>query len=425
MRDISDDCSVCKSGLGPEVDMSYANHGSKDEVYQRFNFSRQAVRNHLNTCHRIPSERATSEISIDDIDRPLASDAEVLALMGMSSDVYEIAPNTLNVSARTLSSGGMLYSYRARVLRKTLLSDEMSFDAEGWRSRLQAHEPVISKSEEPGKAAGLILGDQQTGKKATMEMLENWTGAVERFAKDTQTRIAGGENIDRILLPWGGDIVEGIANSYRNQAYASEMNLSTQIEVAYDTACWTFKYLIDELELPITTSWVPSNHGETWVREGGKDPITSSGDNIDTHIGRLVKSTFEKIPGYDCIDWVIADGNIANVFTVNGIKIYQTHNYKEKGSGVGSEARTMSAMQKQILGRPMELGDVKVFLTSHYHHLWCNQDRSYTVFGTPALEAKMSSEWLFEMSGVWSEPGALGITIDPTDRRGWNRMMIY
>ena len=271
----------------------------------------------------------------------------------------------------------------------------------------------------------MTVADQQLGKKHTEQSLENWVKAVNGFVKDTKDKIATGTNIDRLFVGFGGDICEGIANSYTNQVHTVEMNLSTQIEVAYDTSVWMLKHLTDELGLPITGSWVISNHGETWVRNGGKDPITTRADNIDTHIGRLVRSTFDKIPGYDGIDYHIADGNPANVFSVNGVKIYQTHNYVEKGSGVGVEGKTIGAMQKQILGRPMELGDVKLFLTSHYHHFWMNQDRNYTVFGTPALEAKMSSEWLFEMSGVWSEPGALGFIIDKDEPMGWNSLRIF
>ncbi len=435
-------CPICSSGRAPEINRLKNVDGlGYRRISKQTEFTGQAVRDHFSQCETPPfkTEITDSLGSSEGKHLELEGDTGVLNVSGLTEKVsdysfllekFNLDPQVYEViepvRMSTWQSGDRdLYSYRARIQKRTVAT-EQTLDIEGWRKVLRSSRKV-RRTEGGGLLSTAIWpGDQQIGKKGTAQALDNWTAGVVAYVEDTKARMYAGEKFNSVLVGLGGDIAEGIANSYRNQAFAAELNLSTQIEVAYDTELWMFKYIIDELGLPIDASVIISNHGETWVREGGKDPITSRGDNIDTHIARLVKKTFENIPGYgDVINWNIADGNVANVFVHNGVKFYHSHNYIEKGAGAGVEAKTVSAMQRQILSDPLELGDVQVFMTHHYHHLWMKQEGVYTVFGAPAIEAEKSSEWLKDMNGVWSKPGILGMTINPHSAMGWQDLRVY
>ncbi len=426
MSEANPNCPVCTSGIGPDVNMTYANTGSKDEVYRAFNFSRQAIRDHLSKCLHLAKSGGSSEISIDDIERPLTSDDEVLSLMGMSSDVYEIAPNSLNVSARTLASGDMLYSYRAKVnkIEKAVAAASESFDIQGWRSRLQNEKPILPKVHDEGSTYVMAIADPQLGKKGTQEAIENWERGVRGHVARIKRMLMSGVPIEKIWCAWQGDETEGVCNNYLNQPYTVEMNLSTQLETDFDLRLWTLKVIRDEIdEVAITGSSVISNHGE-FTRNGSKDPVTSRGDNSSTMVMRMVARTMEDRPGYKDIDFVIGEGEPAVFGYLSGVKTYFSHGYIEKGSGAGPEARQYNAMTKQILADPLGMGDVRLYVLAHYHHQWMKQDRNFTIMGLPALEAEGSSEYMRDQYGVWSKPGMAGFLVGKHFPLGWSEFTV-
>ena len=56
---------------------------------------------------------------------------------------------------------------------------------------------------------------------------------------------------------------------------------------------WTIKQALST-GLRVSASAVISNHGE-WTRLGGKEPITTAGDNASTHLARQVKRLVDEI----------------------------------------------------------------------------------------------------------------------------------
>lgn len=407
-------CSVCSSGKAPEVNLLKSEGKSQQAIADELGFTRWAVRKHLEDCDTPPFvdtvTTSQKDAVIEDITRPLNSDPEILATLGLNPDEFAIVGGT-NISVRELASGEQLFSYRAKVQPVTQLA-EASFDLEGIRNGLRmSQNPAVQKSD-VGSGYVIALADGQLGKCGTDESVKNLQQSVVNHVDRIKRMSFSGAEINQIALCYQGDEIEGIAGNYASQTATVELNLSQQLELDFELRCWAMKYIIDELSLPMQVSSVISNHGDSWVRLGGNKPVMGQSDNASTHVARLVQKTFELVPGYaDAIDWHIANDEAAVVLEVSGVKMYCTHGYLEKGSGQGVEARTVNAMQKQILGDPMGLGDVKIFLTAHYHHFWAHQDRNYTVIGCPALEAKGSSKWLRDMSGIWSEPGAIGFLI--------------
>lgn len=423
-----ENCPVCSSGAAPAINEMRSKGMSIDNIARQPNvsFGRKMVRNHFKDCSTPPfvqgDTASASSITIEDIDRPLDSDAEILTVLGINPEKFQIVGGT-NVSARTLASGDMLYSYRAKIQPVAAVA-ESGFDFDVAREMIQFPPRLLRGTK--GSAYVIALADPQLGKSGTAEAVKNLQVAVVGHVDRAKRMIAGGISVNQIVLCYMGDEIEGIAGNYASQTATVELNLSQQLELDFELRVWAIKYILDELSLPMQVSSVISNHGDSWVRMGGNKPVMGQSDNTSTHVARNVRQAFNLVAGYDsAIDWHIAHDEPAVVLNVNGIKMYTTHGYLEKGAGTGVEAKTVSAMQKQILGNPMGLGDVKVFLTAHYHHLWTKQEGAYTVIGCPALEAKGSSKWLKDMTGIWSEPGAIGFLMgEAQGPLGFNELAI-
>ena len=217
----------------------------------------------------------------------------------------------------------------------------------------------------------------------------------------------------------------GLASHNTNQAHTIELNQAAQLELAYDLMVWTIKQAAGT-GFPVSASAVISNHGE-WTRNGSKDPVTSAGDNASTHLARQVRTLFDELEplGGPKVAWTIGEGDPAVTVTLSGVRCYFSHGYVEKGRGTSSETRTRAAIERQILGRTADLGDVPLWYFAHYHHAYSNEFEGRTVWGCPALEAERSSEYMLNQYGVWSPPGMLGMLIGGRSGRRWSHAVIH
>lgn len=315
-----------------------------------------------------------------------------------------------------------LYAYSASFTRITrdLIKPAV---VESWRAALQVTERATGpKARLDGGTYVVLVADPQLGKKGTDEAVANWKRGVE-LHMDAVDML--GTDVSAVHVAFQGDEHENVVNSYPNQPHTIELNRSAQLELDYDLRVWTMKEAL-RLRLPVSASSVISNHGE-WTRNGGKDPVTTQGDNSSTHIARQVKKLFDELEvfGGQHIDWTIAAGDPAVVLTLSGIKSYFSHGYIEKGKGGSTEIRTRSAIERQILGRTEDLGDVRLFFMAHYHHFYAQEFEGRTQFGCPAIEAERSSEYMLNQYGVWSPPGVLGMLVGEHSRRGWSDLNIF
>ena len=365
------------------------------------------------------------------VNAPINGDwSNVLALFNLDPAEFEVVDDTVRMSTWQQSARSkdgdrdsiQLYSYSARFRRVT--RDMVPVETvKRWRSNLlRAVKPSARRS---GSGTYLMLvADPQIGKKRTEDAVANWKRGVLGHLAEIQRLTDLGIPPAAVHVAFMGDEVEGFANNYGNQAHTIELNQAAQLELAYDLMVWTIKQAAGT-GFPVSASAVISNHGE-WTRNGSKDPVTSAGDNASTHLARQVRTLFDELEplGGPKVAWTIGEGDPAVTVTLSGVRCYFTHGYVEKGRGTSSETRTRAAIERQILGRTADLGDVELWYFAHFHHFYSNEFEGRTVFGCPALEAEKSSEYMLNQYGVWSPSGMLGMLVGRRSARGWSHASV-
>ena len=381
---------------------------------------------------RADVDSAGAQINNVVVNAPINGDwSTVLALFNLDPAEFEVVDDTVRMSTWQQSARSkdgdrdsiQLYSYSARFRRVT--RDMVPVETvKRWRSNLlRAVKPAARKS---GAGTYLMLvADPQIGKKRTEDAVANWKRGVLGHLAEIQRLTDLGVPPAGVHVAFMGDEVEGFANNYGNQAHTIELNQAAQLELAYDLMVWTIKQAAGT-GFPVSASAVISNHGE-WTRNGSKDPVTSAGDNASTHLARQVRTLFDELEplGGPKVAWTIGEGDPAVTVTLSGVRCYFTHGYVEKGRGTSSETRTRAAIERQILGRTADLGDVELWYFAHFHHFYSNEFEGRTVFGCPALEAEKSSEYMLNQYGVWSPSGMLGMLIGGRSGRRWSHAVIH
>lgn len=281
-------------------------------------------------------------------------------------------------------------------------------------------------SQEDPLAYVVAPSDLQAGKPGTDEAIETFLGGVRKHKAEIDHLLDRGFNLTEVRNLNGGDICEGVANNYRNQSRITDF-LVDQLDVGIDTRLAGVRILHQPDVYELWDHSVPSNHGESWVREGGKDPVTSYRDNIDIHVARQVRRLCSVDPSLKDVKFSIQEDGWADVFSILGhIKTYLTHAHSEQGTGSSTEARTQSAIERQILGDLPNLHDLQLAYAAHYHHDYHLEFRGISLHGLPACEAIWSSEYMRKKFGVWSNPGVTGMVVgDSMGPRKWGRLNIF
>lgn len=367
------------------------------------------------------------------VSTPITDWSKLLELWNLDPEQFEVvepvtykAWDGFSKDAEGDATSTRLYSYKARIQRKSQaqLAFEETFDFEGWRTALKGRK--VRAFDTLGLTAStyvIFVADPQIGKPGTAQALENWRRGIELHVERIESLAEQGYLIERVVVAFMGDEHEGVANNYLNQSYEVEMNFSAQLDLDLDMRLWTLK-TVGALRLPMTVVSVVSNHGE-FTRNGTHLPVTDKYDNSSTLIARFAKKVLDEVEGFEDVQWLIAESSPDIIAEFSGVQVSFSHGHIAKGRGNGTEQRSISAIEKQILGRTEELVGVKLFFTAHYHHSWDIESRGRTFFGCPALEAEKASDYFVDGQGMWSSPGMLGLLIGKGfGKRGWSEKAV-
>jgi hypothetical protein len=356
---------------------------------------------------------------------PITDWTDTLKVWGLDPEVFEVVqPVTMKAWGKPAE---FRYSYAARIQKKAEVEADLEdkFDVAGWREHLRSISNYSNHSSlQGGLTYTVLVADPQLGKPGTTEAVANWTRGIEGHSQRINYLIDSGLPIDEIALVFMGDEHEGAVGNYASQPYEVELNYSDQLELDFDMRIWSIKTLVESTKLPMQLGSVPSNHGEH-TRFGSNKSLTSIYDNSSTMIAALVQKTLDQIILGENLTWQIAKDRQDVNLELNGVKANFTHGHISHGSGSktgGVSAK--SAIEKQILGRTNEMGDISLYFSAHYHHFNTIEDRGRTFFGCPALEAEKSSRWFYDGSGVWSKPGMLGMVVGKALDRNWSELSV-
>ncbi|HEY7824614.1 MAG TPA: hypothetical protein VIG24_17365, partial [Acidimicrobiia bacterium] len=170
-----------------------------------------------------------------------------------------------------------------------------------------------------------------------------------------------------------------------------------------------------KLPVKIVVGAVPGNHGEN--RKNGKS-YTTFEDNDDLAVFEQVQEILGHNPdAYGHISWVIPDGDMTITLDVCGTVVAFAHGHQFTGSGVPiAKARTW---WKGKMAAMHPVGDAKVLVFGHYHHLQVLQDGPRTIFGCPSNDG--GSRWFEERGGPTTACGTLTFV---ADKDGWHDLRV-
>lgn len=357
----------------------------------------------------------------------------LVAMLGGDPKTTQVKMDTIRVSARTVvyvdDDGNVCEriarSYGASLTPRTrahieaeahiaVLFDEVR---KAFSSRPVITRPEIAPSKKPVGTFGLFFGDMQIGKSegnGVEGVITRIMDALDRSIESYWQNVAMGERYDSVVLAQMGDITEGVMGNYANQLFTVKLNKTEQEDLAAEILLSIIERVRTEIGLPVTVISVNSNHGEQ-SRGGGNKNLTSNSDTVDRRIAlefqRLYRMLALSGDNGPEVTFVIPEGNLVVPATISGVNFAFAH-----GHGIGARQKA-TTIQQELLVYDKELRAAnngmpfmpQVWVTAHYHHFSMQDCGPYTHIQTPALDG--GSEWFTNMSGKYSRPGMVTLSI--------------
>jgi hypothetical protein len=362
----------------------------------------------------------------------------MVALLGGDTRTTQVKMDTIRVSARTViyvdDDGNVreriARSYGASLIPRTQADHDNTEKVaqlftsvrEAIANRPVHPRPAIADSDKPVGTFGLFFGDMQIGKSegnGIEGVVTRIYDALDRSIESYWQNVAMGERYDRVALAQMGDITEGVMGNYANQLFTVKLNKTEQEVLAREVMVSIIERIRAEIGLPVTVVSVNSNHGEQ-SRGGGNKNLTSNSDTVDRRLALDLKAQYEMLDAFMAesgianptpVDFIIPEGNLVVPAVFSGVNFAFAH-----GHGIGARQKA-TTIQQELLVYDKELQEMNggypflpnVWVTAHYHHFMVQDCGPYTWIQTPALDG--GSEWFTNMSGKYSRPGMLTISI--------------
>lgn len=269
----------------------------------------------------------------------------------------------------------------------------------------------------------ISFNDWQYGKKTLQGSTEDTIRIVMQSVQNAKHRIEqlnrAGYVFNELIIIFGGDIVEGCANTPQG-AFGIEMGQRQQIEGAASLGL----HALDKLApiFPkVKVMAVRGNHGENRINNGRP---TTPEDNNDTLIASIIRTAASRDPNLAHVKFRIADDHAGIwVTTEAGWLLGTTHGdvYGKGVSGATTERKVNTWYKNMAAGRDM-LGMVDVMITHHYHHSQSADYGSWEWHQTPAQDGALS-EYFRQASGNFSLPGVLTFIMTEEMRYGEEKVV--
>lgn len=372
----------------------------------------------------------TGEITTGPMDAPPEDWGPLLQHYGMDPDVFEIAGDTIKMSAwdgwgreaqGEQAVSKVQFSFKADIRLRRGALDENDVDLLELLTDAQKKKPSSKKRATGDTTFVLCLSDWQIGNNDGGGV-ETQMDALASLPEKAKERIAElrkiGKKIDTIAIVGLGDLFENCDGFYQHQPFTVELNMRRQTQVIRRALYFIIKELAP-LADKIIVAGVGGNHGEN--RGNGKKYFTDKADNSDVSVFEQVYDIFQanENGAYDHIDWRIPDEELAISLDLSGYYVAFTHGHVPRPTG-GAMNTLWKWWEKQALGRFYPgVASANLLVAGHFHHFNVKEQLNRTIMIAPSLTDV--SDYFGDAQGVMSSPGSLTFTVDS---EGWDDIKV-
>lgn len=353
--------------------------------------------------------------AVSDRNAPPSDWSVIIRELGLDPEAWTVDEGQ-PVQVRTWDSGDKrMYYYRATVVPAGNATDVPDIEAliREVKKRKPGKPPANPLEE---RALVVALADWQVGKsdhggvEALVERLLRLKDAVPARIR---LLAKAGKPVSHLYVVGMGDMVEGCGNDhYAMQDFSVQLDRRQQVKLVRRMLV---TMLTEWARLPVTmvVGCVPGNHGEN--RKNGK-AFTTFEDNDDLAVFEQAAEVMGAA-GLDGISWVIPDGDMTITLDVCGTVCAFAHGHQFRGTGIPLNKARAWWKDKEHAMHPV--GDARVLVFGHYHHLQVLQDGPRTIFGCPSNDG--GSRWFEEMGGPTTACGTLTFVVEGG---GWSHLEI-
>lgn len=346
-------------------------------------------------------------------EKPLLEDE--LRFWGMNPDEVEvIEPFNFRTWLAPIGGGQtqrMTY-YKVNLRRRR---GEPGVDLDELVKWVRSHKPKKG-DRKPGGAGALVVApaDWQAGKRGTKAMADRWLDTIGRVEDRWKQLSQNGYGLDRLVVPFLGDLVEGCDGHYAQQRFTVELDERGQRKLVR----WMITRALKDwarMAPQVIVAPVAGNHGE--VRAGGKS-VTTFADNVDVAVVEDVAHAFSlNEEAFGHVSFMIPHDDLTQTLDVHGTVLGLAHGHQFPKRAMPQAAETWWKGQQH--GR-QPIGDADILLSGHRHHLIVTRNGSRTVMQAPQLDD--GSEWFKNIAGVDSPPGTLTFAVSKA--AGWDDLKV-
>lgn len=266
-----------------------------------------------------------------------------------------------------------------------------------------------------GETWMIPVGDLQLGKPDG----GGSAGIVERFARCTEAVRADLEargGVDRLILPWLGDCIEGIVSQKGRNVARLDRSLTEQVRLLRRLTLHQLGALAP-LAGRVLFAAVPGNHDET-TREQTMEP----GDSWAVDAASAVADALSMTDKFNHVEWLFPEttemGVTVNVGTEdNPYVLHFTH-----GHAARNPSKMIDWWRGQAHGR-QQAGSADMLVTAHFHHFRVEQSgANRTWLQIPALDG--GSDYFRNRTGESSPAGMVQLRLTGQGV-GWSDLTIH
>jgi hypothetical protein len=275
-------------------------------------------------------------------------------------------------------------------------------------AEIRSHVPTPIAPPTGDDALVVCIADPQMGKsdgdgsKGISRRFYATVDAVEERIRDLRTL---GRPLGALYLFGMGDLIENCDGHYAQQAHRVDLDLTEQVNVMRRLLLYAIERWAP-LFSRVVIAAVGGNHGEN--RRDGKS-FTTFGDNHDVAIFHQIHDVLRANPAtYGHVSFLLPKDDLTLTLDVGGVIVGISHGHVAGKGGGQPQKKLIDWWMKQAHGQ-QPVGDARLLITAHYHHLLVTESGSKTHIQCPALEG--GSDWWRNQSGQDARKGVLTLRI--------------